>query len=111
MRTLQRELEARGCRVRVGGEHDAWDLEARTGPLWKARITTAVVWGWTPLWRVRFRPRAIMGLGVAVLAGLFPVGALWSGVGLATLAAVASIDVIRLRWAVAAARAATSPEG
>lgn len=75
---LRRDLEARGCRVRPGGEHDAWDLEVRRGPFWRARITTAVLWGWTPASRTRWRPRAGVLVGLAVGALIALVSVWWS---------------------------------
>ena len=55
--SLQRSLEARACRTRRGSEKEPWDLAVRRGPFWEARITTAVLWKWTPASRVALRPR------------------------------------------------------
>ena len=54
---IERDLTARRCRVQIGGPHASWDLDASIGPLVACRLTTAVTWGWTPIFRRRFRLR------------------------------------------------------
>jgi hypothetical protein len=41
-----------------GGPHADWDVGVTGGPLVRARIATAVAWGWEPLAAVRVRLRA-----------------------------------------------------
>jgi GT2 family glycosyltransferase/exo-beta-1,3-glucanase (GH17 family) len=72
--SLARDLAARGCHVRFGEGHDGWDLEARRWPFVRARVTTAVLWRWTPSYRVAYRPRAALGGALAAVAALV----LWS---------------------------------
>ena len=59
----------RTCKVADPDEH--WDIEAR-GRFFSWRITTGVIWNWTPLSRVRMRPRPILflfaALSIALLA-------------------------------------------
>jgi O-antigen biosynthesis protein len=55
---LERDLASRRCTVSRGGPHADWDLAVTGGPLVRARIATAVAWGWEPLAAVRVRPRA-----------------------------------------------------
>ncbi len=68
---LKRALETGGCTVRVGPPGNAWDLEARTGLMIIARITTAVVWRWEPRYRLVYRPRLLFwGLNLVGFLGL-----------------------------------------
>jgi glycosyltransferase involved in cell wall biosynthesis len=104
---LRRELEARGWQVRVPGAHEAWDLEAVRGPLWRARINVAVVWGWEPLSRTSLSPRAPLLVGVATpvaLAALAPAPAAIAFAGIALLGAA---DAARVKLAVRRARKAS----
>jgi glycosyltransferase involved in cell wall biosynthesis len=66
LEALRRELLSHGCRVRAGGEHDIWDVEASIGPFVRSRVATAVVWKWQPLHRISLRPRLWLGAGVAL---------------------------------------------
>ncbi|MCU1427288.1 MAG: glycosyl transferase, family 2 [Actinomycetia bacterium] len=97
---LGRELRARRCSVRVGGQHDSWDVQANVGPFVGARLTTAVVWNWSPVVRTIAFPRRAAGLLVAVAFALgvysFAAGAVALGVALTTMAA----EAVLLRRAV-----------
>jgi hypothetical protein len=105
---LDRELAAARCTVLSGGPHADWDLKVGRGPLVRARISTAVAWGWEPLAAVRLRLRApafaIAGAGVA-LALVRPLPAL---VLLSLLVAVLGLEWARLRRVVLAALTRTS---
>jgi O-antigen biosynthesis protein len=95
--TLEQMVLARKCRVRRGGAGDDWDLEVVRGPLVRAHVTAAVLWHWTPVARVSYRPRGIAF--AAVLGGAL--AAAWlPGPGLA-IAALASggglVDALLLR--------------
>jgi glycosyltransferase involved in cell wall biosynthesis len=67
---LERVLRCRGLVVRVPDLHAPWDIQVVYGPFVRARITTAVVWGWQPQWRVTVRPRLSVLLLVATTAAL-----------------------------------------
>jgi hypothetical protein len=77
LRSLEREMRAAGCTVRVGGHHDRWDLEARAGPLLRGRITTGVAWNWALHLRIQHRlaPAAVLVLPVMALLALNARGA------------------------------------
>ncbi|HEY3671833.1 MAG TPA: glycosyltransferase [Acidimicrobiia bacterium] len=109
LRALADELREAGCHVEIAPPDHAWDLSASVGLFVSARITTAVVWSWTPQSRVRFAPRAGMWITVAVaavLALVFPIVAI-ALVALVALSAVA--EMVRLRACVRAALAQTAP--
>jgi hypothetical protein len=109
LRALQRELSERGCSVVLGGDHDAWDLAAARGPLVRLRITTAVAWGWTPLHRLRVRPRAASVVASAGVAAAFLVQP-WAAVALAAaLAVAAGLELVLLLRAARASIKATTP--
>lgn len=105
---LRRELWARQCVVRSNESHESWDLEATVGPFVACRITTAVVWGWTPLARLRFAPRlpAVLVLGSGLVLTLFapPLG----GAVIALVALLTAADGAILRRKVRAALVATT---
>ncbi len=86
-------LEARRCAVRIVEPNDRWDIEVSVGLLVAARISTAVLWRWTPVARVGYRLRA--GLVVAVLIGA---GLMLSGpsLGLAVLGGTVVIAAMEL---------------
>lgn len=69
LRAIERHLFGAGLAVKVGGPTDAWDIEASRLSLVGWRITTAVAWSWTPIARVRMRPRRVL-LVLATLAGV-----------------------------------------
>lgn len=115
---LSRELSARRCNVRPGDAHDWWDLSASIGPFFRCRLTTAVVWRWSPVHRLALRLRlpALIGLffatgavatrstlGIALAASFVGLLALESG--LLWLAARHSLDATT-RAAAAETRAA-----
>ena len=86
-----------------------WDLELRKGPFLRARITTAVHWGWTPSHRVRYGPRWTILPPLAVCVGLafwFDADELWAlgllaiAVLIETWALMATVaDAVRLTTA------------
>lgn len=68
-RNLRQVLSEKGCTVRVAEPHRPWDFTVSIAPLTHCRITTAVLWGWTPSVDVRYRPRgAALLLGAATIA-------------------------------------------
>lgn len=107
---LQRELVALGCRVKPGGPHDAWDLEAWIGPFVRYRVTTAVTWGWTPVERSSPRPRgALVAAAVVAIALTATTG--WPGiVGLGLLAAATAVELRIVRNRIRRALAHTTSE-
>jgi len=82
LRDLELELGRRGCRTRRGEANDAWDVEARLGPLVRWRVTTAVLWRWTPVFRLALRPRGWFLLPAVMTLALLLTGAPWRGVAL-----------------------------
>ena len=54
---LEQRLSADGCAIRIGGPNDDWDFEASRGLFVASRVTLAVLWGWTPVSRIRIRMR------------------------------------------------------
>jgi glycosyltransferase involved in cell wall biosynthesis len=98
LRNLERELQLRQCRTRPAGAHNNWDLVVVAGPIFRARITTAVRWRWHPEARVRYGMRT----GTAVICVLL-LGAAWTVSAVTAVAAAAVvvgfgvIDVLRLR--------------
>jgi glycosyltransferase involved in cell wall biosynthesis len=85
---LERALLTRKIGVRIGGPSDGWDLEARLGLSWRARVTTGVAWQWTPMHRRRWMPPQAT-TAVAATATVLALG----GRPLAWLVTVASIVV------------------
>jgi GT2 family glycosyltransferase len=108
---LRSDLLARGCAVRSGGVESRWDLAASLGPTVSARITTAVLWSYFPVARVRLRPRAPL---LTVLP-LVAVSAAWIPVLrplLLVLFAVALVDgTLLLRKVHGAIRSTTTQAG
>jgi GT2 family glycosyltransferase len=93
---LERELQLRRCTTRPGGAHDDWDLAIAAGPIFRARITTAVRWGWHPEAKVRYGVRnGTLVMGVAFLGAALNSSMLLA-VG-ATLIGLGAIDVFLLR--------------
>jgi len=106
-----RELSARGCTVRTGGPHAAWDLDISRGLLVRGRLSAAVAWGWEPLAAIRLRPRApalaLAGAGFGLLLAWPPAAAtVVAGVLLAT-----GLEGAWLRRAAALALARTAGDG
>lgn len=86
--TLSQELAGRGFHVRYGGGVTASDLTVSRGPLVRAHVHTAVVWGWTPHWRVDYslHPRAVvLAIALVPVLAVSPVAAV---IGLHLLAAM-----------------------
>lgn len=109
---LRRELSTHWCAVRVGSEHDAWDVELQVGPVLRCRLHTAVRWQWDPVSRRSWAPTRLTW---AVLAGSLlalliapPVAA----AALGTLAAAAAVEAVVLaRLAGGALQRTTPAEG
>jgi len=107
MEELRAELGRRGCRVQTGAAHKTWDLECASGPLLKARITTAVIW-WQPFHRATLRPRAFL-LGIAVFAAsLFPFSAWMSAAALVAITIAALREAVVLRSSIRTALETTT---
>ena len=94
---LERALLKRRCGIKAGASDADWDFQAWVGPLVTCRLTTAVAWGWRPLWRMRYRPRSWTVL--VLLAGLvLTLKVLLLGLAVLTLtAAMASFELWLLR--------------
>lgn len=107
---LQRALSARRCRVRTGGPSQGFDLSVSIGPLLQARLTTAVLWSWTPIHRLRFRCRPWTLVYVAAPAALALTAPVWSLAGFATLAGAYAVEAALLRARVRQAVASTIDE-
>ena len=60
------ELGARGFGARPADTHDGWDITATRGLFVSCRITTAILWRWTPVFRVRVRVRRVVPALVVV---------------------------------------------
>jgi glycosyltransferase involved in cell wall biosynthesis len=92
LRHLESDLRARKCALRAGGPSDRWDLEVVIGPFVAARVTTAVMWHWEPRHAVRYRPRGLLLLAIAVSlawAVASPLG--WLALALVGLASAAEV--------------------
>jgi glycosyltransferase involved in cell wall biosynthesis len=116
--SLQRELARGWRRVTPGGPTDGWDLAVTAGPCARYSITTAVVWGWEPVWRGRLLPRrryvaALAAASLLPLAGgwlvLVPVGMLAAAAAEATVLRRTVGRVVRLTVAGAAVERADEP--
>jgi glycosyltransferase involved in cell wall biosynthesis len=100
LETLSEQLVSRRCSVRFGGPHDSWDVQAAFGPFVRARITTAVVWGWVPTYNTRLRPRPITWVLLATGTGLVAASGSWVGwvmIGLTAIGAVLEAVLLRRR--------------
>jgi glycosyltransferase involved in cell wall biosynthesis len=101
------ELGARGFSVRPADPYDRWDITATRGLFVTCRITTAVLWRWTPVHRLRLRiRRAVPALAIStgVLAIAITPFAL---VVLAPLVVGSPLGLLRARAAARDALAAT----
>jgi len=78
---LRHELAMRHCSSHVGGPHDAWDVVVSVGPFVRCRVTTAVLWGWNPLYRMSLRPRPAAWAPPALAAVLAGLGLDWPALG------------------------------
>ena len=69
LHSIEAALETHGVVVRYGGSYDRWDLEARVGPLGRARLLMAVedTGSGTQLVRTRVWPRCSMLLVIGAL--------------------------------------------
>ena len=105
---LPRELAGEGCRARPGGRHSAWDLEATIGLFARCRVTTAVLWRWTPVFKLQLRPRRWLAVPVAAGLALLAVAPLWAAGLLTGLGAWTAIETLRLRRRVRAALGQTT---
>lgn len=108
--TLSAALIARRSAVRIGSPTDDWDLEVVVGPFVADRISTAVLWSWTPVVRTRRRLRTatwtLLGLSVVLGTQNVAAGAALFG----ALLGVALVEMILVRRTVDAAVAETTPE-
>ena len=75
---LEIDLADMGYRVRVGGEHAAWDLEVWRMSIVSWRVTTAVLWGWTPVAKLRPGLRIPGVVAVATGVSAFLVAPAWT---------------------------------
>jgi hypothetical protein len=104
---LTREL-ASHCRVRVGGQHDRWDLAVSVGPFVSCRVTTAV-WQWTPAYGITWRPRAGLFIAIFPPAVLFGLGFSWPALGMTLLSGlVGTCETVIVRRRVRRALSATT---
>ena len=105
---LERHLADRGHRVGFGNARSSWDLEVWGWSFLSLRLTTAVLWGWTPVARVRLAvrpgPAALVGGAVAVACVLASWGP-WAGLAAVT---VAALETARAKRGVTAALRATT---
>lgn len=96
---LMRELDSRRCAVRSGNPTRGWDISVSVGPLVACRVTTAVVWNWTPRVRLAFRPRlpaALALIGACILTAFEPGAGAIALILLATAAAAEGLLVRRV---------------
>lgn len=107
---LQGDLNTRFCRVRAGNEYQGWDLEVTIASLTRCVIRTALLWVWTPVYRVSFRlgPAAILGIIVAL--GLVGVDASLGVKVLATVVVATLLEGLLLRLLVRRSVKSTTEE-
>lgn len=104
---LERHLAEAGHRVRFGDVHSAWDLEVNRWSPVTWRLTTAVLWGWTPVTRVR--PGVRLKALLVSAAGLVPAAAWMGGVRVSCVAgALALWEATRVRRGITRAVEATT---
>jgi hypothetical protein len=77
---VEQQLAASGCRVRVGGPHDRWDLEVSRGLFVAQKLTLAILWGWTPAHARRVRLRVGAWAAVAAVGVAFALETPWAWV-------------------------------
>jgi glycosyltransferase involved in cell wall biosynthesis len=75
---LVQETRAQHLSVRPGAETDPWDIRCAVGPLVRARVSTAVAWGWTPRAKVEYRASGWLWAGCAALVAAAAAGASWA---------------------------------
>jgi GT2 family glycosyltransferase len=92
---LARQLASRGGHVRFSEAHEPWDLELRKGPFLRARVTTAVLWSWTPSHRVRYGARWTVLLPLVAIAA----AAAWLGVEELWALGLVAIALLIETWA------------
>jgi glycosyltransferase involved in cell wall biosynthesis len=106
--SLVRELARGGAHVVAGRPTDRFDLSVTVGPSMVMRVTTAVVWGWTPTWAATLRPRVrlLVALGTATALGVWldPRWAILVAAGLV----LATVEAVVLRRRLARAIASTT---
>jgi GT2 family glycosyltransferase len=106
--SLHQELLHRRCHVRPGTPHADYDLSASVGVLVACRVTTAVVWGWTPLHRVRYRVRPAFWPALGLAAALMQATRLWGVVAYLLLSVALLVEFALLRRLVRSALASTT---
>ncbi|NNE94994.1 MAG: glycosyltransferase [Acidimicrobiales bacterium] len=92
--SVARRAQELGWKVAYGGPSDAHDLVAVRG-FTSLRGHFAVVWNWTPRWRVRVRPRLV---AMALLSVPLALGAVTSPAAALTLAGIAALVVAADLW-------------
>lgn len=74
---LERHLADCGNQVRFGGGHASWDIEVWRYSFLSWRVTTAVLWGWTPVAKVRPTVRVGLALVFVAVAGMIATSIGW----------------------------------
>lgn len=97
LRHLERALSLKGADVRVAEPDEHWDLEVH-GKFFSWRITTGVIWNWTPLSRIRLQSRVWL-LAPGGLAALLMAMGQWAGsvLGLVLIVAGAGEAIVLYR--------------
>ena len=94
---LVHEARAQHLSVKTGAETDPWDIRCSAGPLLRAKVVTAVAWGWTPRARVEYRVRGWFWLGCIALAAVVATGAVWAPAAAAVGLGAVVIEAFVLR--------------
>jgi O-antigen biosynthesis protein len=107
--SLQRALATERVTVRVPPASARWDLDASIGPFVRCRVTTAVVWHWTPIWRMALRPRPALAVTVIAAAVLWFLAPVAAAVALAAIVVELAIEGSVVRRRVRRALTSTMP--
>jgi O-antigen biosynthesis protein len=105
---LQNELVRRRCRVRSGRADADYDLVVSVGSFVSCRVTTAVVWGWTPLHRAVYGLRTGGWAALAAVAVLTIAAPGWAAGALALLTGWVVVELVVLRRLVRSSLAETT---
>jgi glycosyltransferase involved in cell wall biosynthesis len=97
LRELVGDLRRRRVTVTAGAPSESWDIACAVGPFVRAKVTTAVAWGWTPRFRISYRPTRLTLALAAVLVATAFVGPAWFPAVAVTIGAVALLDALVLR--------------
>jgi hypothetical protein len=107
---LEQRLAAAGCSVRIGDPNAQWDFDVSRGLFISYRVTLAVLWGWTPVSKIRIRLRRSALIALVPSAVSLVLGAGWQPVVLGAALVLGLFETVATRRVLKRALLATTEE-